>query len=379
MLSERQLNDLLKLFEERMQDVTEQYLIEMGEHLKAIGRMSAGDVHRITQMKKVGVNAKKIQRELAKAANMSIDDLYKVFMAVAEQDERFAQTWFAEGYTPPIKGPPKLSTPIERMLKAQLRVTAQEFKNLSQTTIVSNLYRNAVDVAVQTVQTGITDYRSAIRSALKKAAVEGLRVYYPNSGTTRRLDTAVRQNVLDGVRSLNQGIMNQLGNEYGADGVEVSAHALCAEDHLPYQGHQYSKKDFDRIQNTLRRPLGQWNCKHFMTPIILGINQPAYSEDELSAYADFSSEIVEFDGMEKTRYEWSQEQRRIETAIRQQKNIAIAAKASGDDTLRRECQAMINRLTEQYEAVSSAAGIVERKDRMTVSGFHRVKANPVKK
>ena len=93
-------------------------------------------------------------------------------------------------------------------------------------------YRDAVDVAITSVQAGVTDYNSAIRRTMKTAAQDGLRVKYPNSGLTRRLDSAVRQNVLDGVRAVNNDVLRQLGNEYGADGVEISAHALCATDHL---------------------------------------------------------------------------------------------------------------------------------------------------
>lgn len=378
MLSERQLDALLKLFEERMQGVTEQYLTMMGEHLRDIGNLSETDVHRLVEMKRVGVNAKKIQKAIAQAANISVKNLERVFQTVAENDARFMQTWFVEGYAPIVKGAPKLSTPIERILKAQLRGTGQLFKNLSQTTIEPQRYRDAVDVAVQAVQSGITDYKSAIRSAMKRAAADGLRVVYPNSGLTRRLDTAVRQNVLDGVRSLNQDVMDQLGKEYGADGVEISAHALCAEDHLPYQGRQYSLKDFERIQNNLDRPFGMWNCKHSMTPIILGVSPHTYTPEELEQYRQNSAEKIAIGSREMSRYEWTQEQRRIETAIRQQKDIAILAKASGDDAMRRQTQAVINRLTDRYESISRAAGLIEKKERMTVAGFRPVKVNPKK-
>ena len=224
MLSERQLEALLALFEERMQDITAEYLTTMGEHLKDIGSLKASDVHRLTEMKRVGLNAKRIKREIAKAANMSVADLDRVFRAVAESDARFAEQWFAADYTPAVKGLPKLSKPIERLLKAQLRITAQAFKNLSQTTIETQRYRKAVDEAISAVQSGVTDYNSAIRRAMKTAAEDGLRVKYPNSGMTRRLDSAVRQNVLDGVRAINNDVLRQLGNEYGADGIEISAH-----------------------------------------------------------------------------------------------------------------------------------------------------------
>ena len=373
MLSERQLEALLSLFEERMQDITAEYLTAMGKHLKDIGNLKPSDIHRLTEMKRVGLNAKRIKREIAKAANMSVADLDRVFRAVAESDARFAEQWFATDYAPAVKGLPKLSKPIERLLKAQLRITAQAFKNLSQTTIETKRYRKAVDEAISAVQSGVTDYNSAIRRAMKTAAQDGLRVRYPNSGMTRRLDSAIRQNVLDGVRAINNDVLRQLGNEYGADGIEISAHALCATDHLPYQGLQFSNRDFEELQNSLGRPFGAWNCKHTMFPIILGVSVPAHDADELRMYRENSTAEIEIDGRTMSRYEWSQEQRRIETAVRAQKDIAIAAKASGDDVARRESQSKINALQERYEKMSNAAGLDLQRDRMRVAGFRAVK------
>ncbi len=236
-------------------------------------------------------------------------------------------------------------------------------------------YRDAVDVAITSVQAGVTDYNSAIRRTMKAAAQDGLRVKYPNSGLTRRLDSAVRQNVLDGVRAVNNDVLRQLGNEYGADGVEISAHALCAADHLPYQGLQFSNREFEELQNTLDRPFGMWNCKHTVFPIILGVSVPAHDADELRMYRENSNAEIEIDGRKMTRYEWTQEQRRVETAVRAQKDIAIAARASGDDFARREAQARINALQDHYDRISKAAGLDAQRDRMSVSGFRAVKTS----
>lgn len=373
MLSERQLEALLKLYQDRMQAVTDEYLRLMGEHLKDMGSLSPTDIHRLKELRRVGANVKRMKREIAKAANISVKDLEKTFRAVAESDEQFAAQWFAEAYTAPVKGAVQASKPIERILKAQLRVTAQAFKNLSQTTILSESYRSAVDVAVQTVQAGAVDYRSAIRAAMKKAAADGLRVKY-HSGASRRLDTAVRQNVLDGVRALNNDILRQLGKEYGADGVEISAHYLCAEDHLPYQGRQFSQKEFDALQARLDRPFGMWNCKHTIFPIILGVSEPAHSDRELEEINRNSSKRIDIGGRSLSRYEWTQEQRKIETAVRAQKDIANLAKASGDDVARRDAQAKINALMDRYDRITEAAGLETDYKRMYVAGFRQVKA-----
>lgn len=374
MLSERQLQNLLKVFDERFQGLVDEYITRMGEHLRDIGRLTETDVHRLKQLKRMNANVEAIKKKIAKAAQASIADIEQVFRYVAESDLEFANAIFAENHAPGVKISPikTLSSPLERILKAQLRITAQAMANLSQTTILSDGYRAAVDVAVQAVESGLTDYSSAIRRALKEASAEGLRVQY-SSGHTRRLDTAVRQNILDGVRALNQDALDQLGKEFGADGVEISAHALCATDHLPYQGLQFSNKEFERMQNTLDRPFGMWNCKHTMHPILLGISQPVHTKEELEIYRRNSTEAITIDGATMSRYEWSQQQRRIETAVREQKYIANGAKAAGDPVLRREAQRNINRLNDQYAKISTAAGLYEQQERMAVAGFRKLK------
>lgn len=369
MLSERQLEKILEVFRLRMQGAVEQYLKRMGEHLRDIGTLTASDINRLIELKRVNYNMEQVKREIAKAAQASAKDVDAVFEAVAESDARFAADIFAADHVPLIKDNPAL----ERILKAQARITKQQLANLSQTTLVSSGYKNAVDLAVQTVQSGITDYNSAIRKALKAAAAEGLRVKYP-TGYTRRLDSAVRMNILDGVRAINQDILYQIGKEFDADGVEISAHALCAEDHVPYQGLQMPIKEFERLQNVvLDRPFGMWNCRHTWHYILLGISEPRYTPQELADYRRNSRERITVDGVTKSRYEWSQEQRRIETAIRYQKDIAVAAKASGDMVARRECAYMIRELDKRYAEISKAAGLIEKRERMKVSGFNKVK------
>ena len=377
MLSERQLEEILQVFRHRAQAVTEEYLIRMGQHLRDIGTLSASDVNRLIELKRINYNMEQIKRQIARAANVQLSEVEDIFRQVAESDLRFASKVFGADHMPAIKDNPAL----ERILKAQAKITKQALSNLSQTTILSDGYKNAVDVAVQTAQAGVADYNSAIRRAMKTAARDGLRVQYPNSGLTRRLDSAVRMNVLDGIRAINQDVMRQVGKKFGADGIELTAHNLCAEDHIPYQGLQMSNKEFDRLQNTiLDRPFGMWNCRHSWHPILLGISQPAYSAEDLADFKRNSRERIEIDGVTKTRYEWTQEQRRIETAIRQQKDIAVAAKASGDMVARRECAYMIQELDKYYSKISDAAGLNEQRSRMRVAGFSAVKpADQLKK
>lgn len=68
--------------------------------------------------------------------------------------------------------------------------------------------------------------------------------------------------------------------------------------------------------------------------------------------------------------------RGIETAVRREKDAAIAAQAAGDDTLRQECQRNINALVKRYAEIAKASGNAEKRERMGVDGFRAVKAKP---
>lgn len=376
MLTEAQLDKLLKIFLERSQSVVEEYLIRMGDQIREIGELIPSSVNRLVQLKRMNANLDAIQKEIARLAEISIQDLKKIFEAAQETDARFVAKEFGNEFKKSILEMPAL----RRILEAQFEVTAGEMINLSRSTIVADGYRRAVDKAIQTVQMGIEDYNTAIRRALTEAAGEGLRVEIRGTKYsevrmgyggkyTRRLDSAVRQNILDGIRSMSNATMMQLGEELGADGIEISAHKLCAKDHLPYQGQQYSMDAFNELQRKLKRPFGMWNCKHSMHPILLGISRPAYDDDELEDYRRFSDEQITIDGETKTRYEWSQQQRQIETAIRRQKDIGIAANAAGDGAARRNAQRSINALREKYDEISKAAGLDIEYERMRVVGY----------
>ena len=347
MFPEEQLEELLEVFLERARKVNKKYLIAMGEHIRDIGQLIPSDINRLVQMQRMHENLEDIKNEIAHVAEISMEDLEKVFQAAMELDARFMADKFASAYTPLILK----DAAMQRILLAQLNVTFGAMYNLSQTTVSSDAYRKLVDRGIQAVQSGVEDYNAAIRRTLAEAAEEGVQVIYRDGNTAKvqyssgrkmRLDSAVRMNVLDGLRSLNRDVLWQIGEEYGADGVELSAHFLCAEDHLPYQGKQFSIAEFEELQRKLDRPFGKWNCKHMMYPILLGISAPAYEKEDLEEFRKNSAEQIEIDGVKRSRYEWTQAQRRLETAVRYKKDTAVAAMAAGDNRQRRNMQRDIN-------------------------------------
>ena len=353
-MTDSQIDALIEIFQARMQKVVDEYLKRMGKQVREIGEIIPSDQTRLVQLKKLDANIAYIQREIAYAADVSIEDVARIFEAIAEDNARFAEAYFGPGVS---------TETLMQSVRAQLEVTAGEMANLSRTTVESRVYRDVIDRGIQAAQTGVEGYKSAMRRALREASADGLRVEYA-SGRTMRLDSAVRMNVLDGIRALNQANMDAIGSVFGADGVELSAHPMCAEDHLPYQGRQFTNAEFAELQDSLPRPIGMWNCRHIAHPILLGISKPAHSADELAEFKSNSTQKIEIDGVEKSRYEWTQEQRRVETAVRYQQDEITLAKAAGDDVLVREAKRRIRELDAYYDRISKTAGTPKRKERM---------------
>lgn len=253
--------------------------------------------------------------------------------------------------------------------------------NYSNTTNIDTAYQEAVSDAIDAVSRGVTDYNSAIRSSMRKLGGDGLRVTY-ESGVTRRLDTAIRQNILDGTKQIAQEAQRMIGEQIGADGVELSAHPYSALDHEPAQGRQYSLAEYQKMQagqgfrdvdgNSyagFRRPIAEWNCRHFASYIILGVSPRRYTDEQLRQWREANHRGCEIDGRHYTTYQASQLMRKLETKVRQQKDIANLAKASGDNALRREAQANIRDLKAKYAEAAEKSGLRQRTDKMIVERY----------
>lgn len=365
MLDDERIAAAMDVFQLRIDRVKEHYLKLVGEHIKKIGGISSADLSIIDQLRKMDANMRTIEAELAAALRMDIKDVRAMLAAAAKSVYGDAAIFYDQ---PAFKENFTMTT----ILAGQVAVTQGALMNLSQTKLVSTAYRQAVDDAITAAQSGAASYTTAIESALREVASDGLRVRYP-SGATRRVDTALRQNVLDGVRQINQRVANAVGTEFAADGVEISAHMDCAPDHLDVQGRQYTNEEYAALNATLERPIGWYNCKHFAFPIVLGISPASRDEEELAELREQSAKEITIDGTTKTRYDWTQEQRRIETAVRYQKDAATVARAAGADDMARKADTNIAALRKEYYRISKVAQIPTQYDRMKVAGYVPVK------
>ena len=377
---EKRVKKLLSKFD----DINTFYIEKVAEQVATIGALSTSSMQIISVWASMYENINDINKKIAKAVNVTMPELKKLYADALNNvyyDDRFAR---ALNETPLSE---ESKETLERYTESVYRQTHDTLVNLSNTTAVSETYREAVDKAVLTVSSGMSDYNSQIRNVLREMGGSGLQVEY-ESGFRRRLDSALRQNIVDGVKQIQQHASDMIGEDLGYDAKEISVHANSAPDHEPVQGHIFLNEEFQKLQTeqdcvdvegrhfpAMRRPIAEWNCMHFAFSFSTKYSRPMYTTKQLDDFVEKNADGCDIDGKHYSLYEARQLMRQIETDIRRQKDIAVAAKAAGDMDLRRECQGKINRLTSKYDRVVEASGLDTHRDRMVVQGFRSVKVS----
>ena len=292
------LNVLLERFFNKFNKINTKTLQMLGETVKLFDGISPSEAHILAQKLNYGTNLDDLLKELSKASGKSINDVQIMLDKVAEENVAFSEVYYKAKNKEFI--PYKNNIQLKRYVKSVAGETNELFKNIAKSKNIgftfknakgkvifkpiSKVYNDLIDEAVYNVSTGVQDYQSAMRNTLKNLADSGVKVHEDkvayDSGYNRRIDSSVRQNILTSVRKINIGIQELVGEQFGADGVEISAHFPCAEDHLFINGRQFSNKQFDRINAYLDRPVGEYNCRHFVFSIVLGVNQPEYTNKQ---------------------------------------------------------------------------------------------------
>lgn len=382
MLTEKQLEAAIAQIMARLGEVNQVLIKKIAAQIKKIKQLNTTSINRIIAMVDMGTDIQDIDRALATATALNVRDIYAIYqMALNESytDQRFAAA---------LKTRPLTIAQSERLTLFAQNVatqTATAMYNLSNTTAVMPAYRNAVDRAITAVSMGGMSYNEAARDIIRDLGYNGLQVQY-ESGYHRRLDTAVRQNIIDGVNQINQNASLAMGEMLGYDAVEISAHANSAPDHEPVQGRVLLLPEFQKMQNGsafqdidgnvysgFRRPIGEWNCMHIAMSFDTKTSIRRFTDEQLQEFKDNNAKGCDVGGKHYTIYEARQLMRQLETKVRREKDAAVAAKLNGNDMdERRARQRAINALSAKYYAVAQAAGLTPRGQRLSVEGFRAV-------
>ena len=376
---EEQIERIMQHFE----DVNQFFIRKVAAQIARVGELIPSSMHIIEIMAGINEDIAAINARLAQATKMATQELYNLYTK-ALNDEYESPRFRRALEEKPLSDMDRKR--IENYTQYVARQTAGTMQNLSNTTIQSEQYRQAIDKAIIATNTGGADYNSMVRETVKQIGYAGMQIQYP-SGYHRRLDTAVRQNVVDGAKQITQEASKMVGEALGYNAIELSAHLASAPDHEPVQGRVFLLEQFERMQAGedftdadgnhyigFRRPIGEWNCMHLVRSFDTEYSNRRYTNAQLQKWADDNKKGCEINGKHYSLYDARQRLRQIETAIRREKDAAIAAQAAGDDVLRQQCQQRIDKLYAAYRQAAKASGFKPRYDRARVDGFRAYKA-----
>ncbi|MEG1925510.1 MAG: phage minor capsid protein, partial [Ruthenibacterium sp.] len=348
------------------QPVNDFLLKDIARRVAKAGQLTSTAEYQMCRAQFLGADMPKLKENietLVSEAGLQIDNLFK-FVESKSLD-------FAE------------NRQLQQITAAYLKASKKDLETLLKTKNIGfvapdghvyplqNAYLKTMDYAVRQVITGAADYNTAIRQATKRLADSGIRTLPQKNGRNIGIEYAVRRYVMNNISAVATNINEANHDAMGADGWELSAHAASAPDHEPFQGQQFTDKEYSELNNSLVRRIGTLSCKHIAYPIILGISRPAHSEAELKRYVKENADGITYQGQHYTLYQAAQIQRGIENEIRHQKNKSLIAKNLGDKESLQSAQIKLNILKEEYNRFSSAAGLRTSSARMQVPGFDR--------
>lgn len=384
-MTDRELEKAIALITDRLDEVNALYIRKVASQIKQIGELGPTNVNRIVTMIDMGVDVGEINTKLQEATGLNIQALNMIYQRALEDvytDPRFARVLQADTGGQTAQRARDRLTQYARTVAQQ---SAQTMLNLSNTTAVSTPYKEAIDKAVLAVSSGLTDYQSATRQVIRELGYNGLQVHYA-SGYHRRLDTAVRQNIIDATNQIAQQGSILMGEVLGYDAYEISAHMNSAPDHEPVQGRVFLKAEFEKMQagedfvdteghhySGFPRPIGEWNCRHIAMSFSTQYSKRKWSDAQLRAWAAQNAQGCTLDGRHYSLYQADQRMRQIETEVRRWKDAANAARIAGNKAEQVNCQRHINALAAKYAKVAQESGLPTRKERMSVEGFKMVK------
>lgn len=377
MLTPEQLQNLPQELTDLYDQLSEFILRDIARRIAKGAEITDTAEYQLYRAKSLGLSTDEIAAKIAEINGSSASEINRLIREAAAQSDEFDRKMLGvdKGAAVPLEE----NAQLQKLISAQIAETAGKCENLTNTMgfadhdflgrvyylSMTDMYRREMDSAHMKVVTGATDYMTAIRQDCNKLAASGVRTIDYESRRSDRIEVAARRAILTSVAHVTHRISEQNGEELGADGWEMSAHSGSRPSHAVYQGRQYTQKQYERIIKPL---ISEPNCRHDVFPIILGVSEPVYTEEELQ---NIDQPPFTYEGRTYTAYEASQQMRKMERAMRKQKDRCIVADAAGDEESFTAASIKLRRQKDIYEDFCKAADSYTQYERTYVAGYDR--------
>lgn len=378
--------------EELFLRLEEDIIADICRRIAKAGYLTDSAEHQVLRLRELGAGTEYIKQKISEYSELSDEAVDRLFFDAAQTSDEFYKKAYAQanvGYTPY-----EYNDFFQQAVTASVNQTKGELRNFTQSMGFSyrgsngqvrfhgaaEAYRDCLDYAYMQVMTGAADHNTAVRNATRRLTEGGLQFVDYASGVRCHADVAARRAVLTGLSQMTGKVSEHNAAELGTDIVEVDAHAGARPDHAQWQGKWYSLSGKSKKYPSLKAVTGYGtvtglkgaNCRHDFYPVIEGISEPSYTEEELK---NIDPPPFEYNGKTYTYYEATQRQRAMERSMRKTKREILAADATDDKDRFTEKSVLLRRQKDEYGRFSKAAGLSVRNERAQVGGFGHSQAS----
>ena len=410
-MNEKKTEIIIERLVNRVEQANTYFLQSIGSVIKKLRNLRPTEAQQLAQILKYNGNYEEIVSEIAKYTGLNIRDIDDIFSNYAKKDQMFYKQFYEYRNIPFVEY--AKNDVLKRQTQALANIVKGEMYNFTRSNVLGytirdlqgrpqfvglrETYNRVLDEALINVGTGKETFDSAMNKIMVEIGGSGLKTIEYESGRSMRLDSAVRMHLKGRLRELHNENQMIFGEEFGADGVEISVHFNPAPDHQNAQGRQFSNEEYNKLSEGLEamdytgkkvtldhddngsyRPISEMSCYHYIFSIILGISQPEYNEEELQKIIDENNEGFNFENKHYTMYQGEQLLRKIELELRKSKDTQILARSSNNAELVGKMQNRITQLTNKYRDILKASGLKSKLERARVSQYRRINVKNMK-
>ena len=368
-----------------MKGLETRIMSDIVRRIKENGDITSAADWQITRLVQLGVSMKDIQRYINEALTESENICDVLFPNVIK--EGYVRDKKLYEAVDKVQIPFEENEPLQQLIGAVTAQTNETMQNVTQSlgfaqrgadgkihfTELADYYQKTLDNAMLDISSGAFDYNTVLKRTVKEMTNSGLRTVDYATGWSNRVDVAARRAVMTGMTQLTAQVNEQNAEQLDTEWFEISWHSGARPSHW-WGGKWYTKEQLTTIcgLGDVQGLCGA-NCYHDYSPVIPGISEPTYTQEELDELNRKEKEKVEWSGKEYTKYEATQRQRQLETTMRAQREemkLLQEGGASEDDLI--NCRARYMGTSHEYAEFSKAMGLPQQRERVYADGLGNI-------
>lgn len=376
--------------EKHFSDLEMRIMEDIVRRIRKTGKITSTADWQINRLKILGYSSEDIENMLKETLNKSYPEMFELYDKVIDWEYVRNKDIYEQVNAEFI--PYEENEELQQITEALIQQSGNDLRNITKSlgfyldygtgkpvlTPLAEVYQKYLDAACLDIVTGAFDYNSVLRRVVTQLTNSGLRQIDYASGRANRIDVAARRAVMTGVSQLSGKISEMNAKKLGTDYFEVEWHAGARPTHAAWQGRVYSKEELTTVcgLGSVTGLLGA-NCYHMYYPFVPGISVRNWTDEWLEEQNRKESMLKTFNDKEYTLYEAKQQQRKMETAMRAQREKVRLLQAGGadlDDVLieKAKYQGQLN----EYSRFCRKMGLTEERERIYYDMRGRVAPTP---